>query len=226
MFLRYPIWDVSYDVAAIFTLGSAVWVLNGFLVLLPLTNPESSWPGESSWGGGVSAAVGASIFEVGSVLLMLEAVNENRSDCFGWAVEEALEGGVEGGRTWLLSRQKGQCRHHHRNRRGLLATGKVVDGDASSGGHDEADDSPAARRWTWWPSWHELRTHYIRDIGFLACLSQMIGATVFWISGFTGLPQVLGVLSVPAENGIYWLPQVSIVIVGTFTPRSSNRMAS
>ncbi|KKY31979.1 putative integral membrane protein [Diaporthe ampelina] len=128
MLLRYPVWDVSYDVAAIFTLGPAVWVLNGFLVLLPSVDPAGSWAGEAAWGGGVSAAVGATIFEFGSVLLMLEAVNENRSDCFGWALDEALGGG---------------------------------------GGHGGGGGG-----------------------------------------GFTGLPQVLGVLTVPAENGIYWLPQV------------------
>jgi hypothetical protein len=226
MFLRFPIWDVSYDVATIFTLGSAVWVLNGFLVLLPATDPAGSWPGESAWGGGVSAVVGATIFEVGSVLLMLEAVNENRSDCFGWALEEALGGGGGGkgegegegqGRLLLLRREsRSQCRHHHGDRTRLLGTGKGGDGDGDGGrvvNDDNNDDtttsSAAARRWTWWPSWYELRTHYIRDIGFLACLSQMIGATVFWISGFTGLPQVLAVLGPPAEDGIYWLPQVS-----------------
>jgi len=36
-----------------------------------------------------------------------------------------------------------------------------------------------ARKWTWWPTWYELRTHYFKEVGFLACLSQMIGATVF-----------------------------------------------
>lgn len=211
MLLRYPVWDVSYDVAAIFTLGSAVWVLNGFFVLLPVTNPASSWAGESTWGGGVSAAVGASIFEFGSVLLMLEAVNENRSDCFGWALQEALEGAESYQEGWhvLLRKERYQCRHHHRNRRRFLAARKGVEGGAGDS-VEEVDNTGAARRWTWWPSWYELRTHYLREIGFLACLSQMIGATVFWISGFTGLPQVLGTLSVPAENGIYWLPQVSI----------------
>ncbi|KAI3396574.1 hypothetical protein diail_12023 [Diaporthe ilicicola] len=215
MLLRYPVWDVSYDVAAIFTLGSAVWVLNGFFVLLPAADPAATgwWPGESAWGGGVSAAVGATVFEVGSVLLMLEAVNENRADCFGWALEEALGyaggggggGGGEGGRL-VLRREKSWCRHHHRDR-GALLTGKGAGrGDDKDG--VSSNNTAAGRKWTWWPSWYELRTHYFRDIGFLACLSQMIGATVFWISGFTGLPQVLGVLAVPAENGIYWLPQV------------------
>ncbi|KAH8778900.1 hypothetical protein F5883DRAFT_543248 [Diaporthe sp. PMI_573] len=34
MFLRFPIWDVSYDVAAICTLGSAVWVRLGLVIAL------------------------------------------------------------------------------------------------------------------------------------------------------------------------------------------------
>ena len=214
MLLRYPVWDVSYDVAAIFTLGPAVWFLNGFLVLLPNVDPAGSWAGEAAWGGGVSAAVGATIFEFGSVLLMLEAVNENRSDCFGWALDEALgggggHGGGGEGRLVLLRREKSRCRHHHRHRGGLLSRRGV---DSGAGvGYEQVDDrtTGSARMWTWWQPWYELRTHYIRDIGFPACLSQMIGAIVFWISGFTGLPQVLGVLTVPAENGIYWLPQVS-----------------
>ena len=47
---------------------------------------------------------------------------------------------------------------------------------------DEAKDMQMdrdARKWTWWPTWYELRTHYFKELGFLACLSQMIGATVF-----------------------------------------------
>lgn len=222
MALRYPVWDVSYDVAAVFTLGSVVWVLNGFFVLLPLTDPGGAWPGESLWGGGVTAMVGATIFVAGSVLLMLEAVNENRSECFGWALEGALGRGEE---DLVLRRDEGGCRHHHRERRSLL-TGKSVadvyddDDDAEGfvggkgregGGDSEEGGAPsdkARRRWTWGPSWYELRTHYFRDIGFLACLSQMVGATIFWMAGFTSLPQILGVLTVPATNGTYWLPQV------------------
>ncbi|KAG7428861.1 hypothetical protein Forpi1262_v009478 [Fusarium oxysporum f. sp. raphani] len=46
------------------------------------------------------------------------------------------------------------------------------------------------------------------SIGFLACSAQTFGATVFWISGFTALPPILNSLSTPAENGVYWLPQV------------------
>lgn len=165
----------------------------------------SSFPGESSWGGGVSAVVGATIFELGSILLMIEAVNENRSECFGWALEQALD---RSGDDLLLRKQDANdCRHHHSEKNTFVSSNEAA--SKESGGEKEGDETQAkGRKWTWWPSWSELRTHYLRDIGFLACLSQFFGATVFWISGFTGLPQILNVLTVPAENGIYWLPQV------------------
>jgi len=77
-----------------------------------------------------------------------------------------------------------------------------------------------ARTWTWFPTWHELRTHYFKEVGFLACLSQMIGATVFWISGFTALPSINNRLtSLAAQNGAFWAPQViggtGFIISGT-----------
>ena len=182
----------------------------------PLQNPASEFPNESTLGGGISALIGATIFEFGSVLLMLEAVNENRADCFGWAVGEALETGM----LSLHPSHEG-CQHSHA-RRGTWLKGKGEDGtatcegegasesaDESGGGGGSAEPYKVSRKWSWWPSGHELRTHYFHDIGFLACFAQMIGATVFWISGFTGLPPIFNALSVPASNGIFWLPQVS-----------------
>jgi hypothetical protein len=37
---------------------------------------------------------------------------------------------------------------------------------------------------------------------------QLIGATIFWISGFTALPPIYNALSMPVMNGVYWVPQV------------------
>ncbi|KAF3013949.1 hypothetical protein E8E14_004968 [Neopestalotiopsis sp. 37M] len=185
----YPIWDVSYDVATIFTLGSVVWVFNGFFVWLPEQSPSTEFGGEVDYGGGITAFIGATIFEIGSVLLMLEAVNENRTQCFGWALEEALEDGMR------LKARPDDCSHQHAETKSLLRTRR----------HAGTDD---ARSWAWWPTREELRRHYFREIGFLACLAQFIGATVFWIAGLTGLPPILDAMSVPVTNGIYWLPQV------------------
>lgn len=90
----------------------------------------------------------------------------------------------------------------------------------------------ADRGWVWFPTWHELRSHYLREIGFLACLSQFIGyvgivfivsvpcltwlmllhrrkrATIFWIAGFTGMPNVIAKGDQPLLDGVFWTPQV------------------
>jgi hypothetical protein len=123
MFVTYPYWDVSYLVAVIFTLGSVVWCINAFFVWLPLQDPSTEFPGEIATAGGITAFLGATIFEIGSVLLMIEAVNENRSDCFGWALEEALE---ENG--LIRVRPENKCKHHHRDKHSLLGHGKASEG--------------------------------------------------------------------------------------------------
>lgn len=123
MFTTYPYWDVSYLVAAVFTLGSVVWCINAFFVWLPLQDPSTEFNGEIEDAGGITAFIGATIFEFGSILLMIEAVNENRADCFGWAVEEALE---EGGLIRLS--KNGDCVHHHKNKKNIVGKGKAVEG--------------------------------------------------------------------------------------------------
>ncbi|KAH7148628.1 hypothetical protein EDB81DRAFT_469284 [Dactylonectria macrodidyma] len=198
MFVRFPIWDISYDVAFVFTIGSVIWVINGFFSWLPVQDPSSEFSGETTWGAGLTAFIGATVFEFGSVLLMLEAVNENRADCFGWAVEESVDG-------ILHLHPDPRCRHSH------CRKGTLVQGASKSDGQIESGSSVSAeggRKWSWWPTWYELKTHYFREIAFLACSSQMVGATIFWIAGITSLPPILNNFSKSEENGVYWATQV------------------
>lgn len=110
MFTKYPFWDVSWIVAYIFTIGSVVWVFNAFFVWLPLQKPSTEFGTETLYGGGITAFVGATIFEIGSVFLMLEAINENRTDCFGWAVEEVIEGDETNKRRLQVKADATHCR--------------------------------------------------------------------------------------------------------------------
>lgn len=222
MLVCYPVWDVSFDVAYIFTIGSVIWCINAFFALLPDTNPSTLFPGEILYGGGITAFIGATVFEIGSVLLMLEAINENRAGCFGWALEQAYDShfshnGEHGG-VMRISPDKDGCTHHHGNKKNLVGKSKMkhaitntdksaTGGGASPDGRDSHNGDPA-RAWVWYPSGKELHTHYLHDIGFLACCSQMIGATIFWISGVTALPGINNILSPGALDGIYWVPQV------------------
>ncbi|KAH6986037.1 hypothetical protein BKA56DRAFT_630379 [Ilyonectria sp. MPI-CAGE-AT-0026] len=198
MAVRYPIWDISYDVAVVFTIGSIIWVINGFFSWLPVQDPSTEFSGETTWGAGLTAFIGATVFEFGSVLLMLEAVNENRTDCFGWAVEESFDGG-------LHLHPDHECRHAHAQKRTwikrTLVKGTLAEGTSSG-------SAAGGRIWSWWPTWYELKTHYFHEVGFLACFSQMMGATIFWIAGITSLPPILNNFSKAAENGVYWATQV------------------
>ena len=119
MATQFPYWDISWLVAVMFTLGSCVWVINAFFVWLPLVDPSTEFKNEILTGGGVTAFVGATIFEVGSVLLMFEAVNENRGGCFGWALENVWSGNVGEEEIVKVRPDKDGCLHHHRNKKNL-----------------------------------------------------------------------------------------------------------
>jgi hypothetical protein len=219
MLTYFPIWDVSYLVATTFTLGSVVWVLNSFFAFLPFTNPKSLSDGEVLWGGGITAFVGATIFEIGSILLMFEAVNENRAGCFGWALERLYDGLHSGnsneddtGAVGFTPTKDG-CTHHHQNRSNLVGKSPMrtlTNISEKSIARGRINSSPdGTRSWVWFPTWYELHTHYFHDLGFLACSSQTIGATVFWVSGFTALPPIYNSLEATGNlNGAFWIPQV------------------
>ncbi|PTU25002.1 hypothetical protein P175DRAFT_0554252 [Aspergillus ochraceoroseus IBT 24754] len=216
MFTSFPYWDVSYLVATIFTFGSVIWVINAFFVWLPLVAPGTEFHNEGLVGGGVTAFIGATIFEVGSVLLILEAVNENQTGCFGWAVETASKQ-AHTYTEQVIVRIKSDmeaCIHPHANHRSFLGhQGKSVSPVSVS----EVQPSPSAtpsmapaqnRSFKWVPTRTELRRHYFHELGFYASLVQLIGATIFWIAGFTGLPGIINHMDQAVTNGVYWVPQI------------------
>jgi len=189
-------------------LGSVIWCFNGSFVWLPLVAPSSEFKNEVRWGGGLTGFIGATVFELGSVLLMLEAVNENRTDCFGWALERSISN-----QHLRLSTAPGHaCRHHHFSRRSFLKAPSIASDGKTT---DDDGDSTSERLWNWWPTWEELRTHYFREIGFLACFFQFWGATIFWIAGICGLPPISDQLTGRLLDGVYWVPQVSLKIAVT-----------
>ncbi|RHZ55410.1 uncharacterized protein CDV56_104968 [Aspergillus thermomutatus] len=204
MFTTFPYWDISFWVAFTFTVGSMIWVINSFFVWLPSEDPSTEFPHEVLTAGGVTAFIGATVFEIGSVLLLLEAVNENQTGCFGWAVETAskeAEEQVEEAVVRIKSDVE-SCLHHHANRRSFLTPSEARQ-DSS-----RRTSAGQKRSFEWLPTLTELRTHYLHEIGFWASLVQFIGATIFWIAGFTGLPGIINHISQAVTNGVYWVPQI------------------
>lgn len=192
MATQYPYWDVSWLVAVIFTLGSVVWVINAFFSYLPLAQPGTEFHNEILVGGGVSAFIGATIFEIGSVLLIIEAMNDNKSGCFGWALERVLAGDEKGGDKIRVRPDNDRCVHHQTNKGNFVGKGSITErpeidvvsslDSLTSGMKDGVDESNPGQSFVWWPSVHELQTHYLRELGFLAAFAQLCGASIFWVS--------------------------------------------
>ena len=198
----YAWWDVSWWIAVLFSVGSAIFVACGFFYWLPLAAPSTEFKEEGTIAGGVTAFIGATLFTIGGVLLIAEATNENQTGCFGWAVEHAIgraESDLENaGSAWAKSSEKSgsvateHCVHHH-------ATG-LHKRQSFHRQHPQAN-----RKWEWWPSWEELRDHYLHEIGFLGSFILSVGAVIFYISGIMALPGIYDNLGQGVLYGVYWL---------------------
>lgn len=182
MFTVFPYWDVSWLVGVFFTIGCLIFIVCGLFYWLPIAYPSTEFPDEDTTAGGVLSFVGATLFQIGAILLVFEACNEDTTGCFGSAVESLFHSEEEGGMAKVPS-----CRHLHRH-------GKMQDSEVR-----------AARSWKWLPTWKELTTHYIYEIGFLASITMTIGATVFYVSGILSLPGVYDHLSQGVLDGVYWM---------------------
>lgn len=175
--------------------------------------PSTEFDGETTTAAGVTAFIGAIVFfEVGSILLLFEAINANRSGCFGWAVEQLVEkngsssGGGNSKPRLRVVANRHHCHHHHQNRRNFVGKRSAA---TSLEAQPTSDGAQEEKSWQWFPSWHELRTHYIHELGFLAGVAQFLGATVFGVSGFTALPGINDHLTPQWRlNAAYWIPQV------------------
>ncbi|KAF9457915.1 hypothetical protein BDZ94DRAFT_157835 [Collybia nuda] len=128
---RIEYWNISWWVAIAFTLGSVVWVINGFVAFLPEVDPDMKEMDASS---GWTAFVGATIFEIGSVFGILEAWNRDDAANFGWSLEKAF-------------------RHKPGDEQGLTIVG-------SSHSETGSQQIKPTRQWIWFSLdgkyWHEL----------------------------------------------------------------------
>lgn len=152
--------------------------MNGFQVWLPFVTSVPNEPEKSGW----TAFVGATIFFVGSWLLVLEGWNREDGALFGHALKHSLSG----------------IRHELMH--------DLEDGHLSEKTHEELKNDQGYQKWIWFSA----NPMYFHEIGFVAGFVQFLAATIFWISGFAGISQILTVLEkdTAKEEGVYWVPQV------------------
>ncbi|KZO94857.1 hypothetical protein CALVIDRAFT_460364, partial [Calocera viscosa TUFC12733] len=183
--------DCSFWVAVIFTAGSAVWVINGFLVFLPILQPSVPLYANAA---GALAFVGGTLFEAGGWLMVVEASNTGHEQMFSGPLNAYL-------RWYRPSEEK------------LLDAAERAQDEDDQPQQEEGKAAPGAlkhnsdmARFVWFakPAW--------RDLGYLASFIQFIAATIFWVATVTGLPGVIPTLftdpPVVVADIFYWTPQV------------------
>ncbi|KAK9820029.1 hypothetical protein WJX72_005268 [[Myrmecia] bisecta] len=79
--------NISWWVAQLFLWGSVAWVINGFFSFLWLSDEHLV-----TYGVGYTALVGGTLFEVGAILAVFEALNPGRGVAFGYEVHKLLTG--------------------------------------------------------------------------------------------------------------------------------------
>ena len=209
MLTVYAWWDVSWWIGVLFSIGSMLFIIAACFYWVPLEAPSTEFPGESLYAGGILSFIGATLFQIGAVLLIVEAVNENQTGCFGWALEQAFshDHASSSGESENLQHHPfralvQKCTHHHAKR---TITFSNSDSNNSSTSNSQLPAPASSRTWEWWPTWHELRTHYLFEIGFQASFQLAIGATIFYVSGIMALPGIVNKLSQGALYGSFWL---------------------
>nr|POE63139.1 hypothetical protein CFP56_04042 [Quercus suber] len=93
MFTTFPYWDMAFWCGWSYTIGSALFVIDGAFAWGPLRFPGGEFPGEAKYGVPLCFFFGAIFYQIGAVVAYLEAVNDG--SFHGSAMRRLLEGHEE-----------------------------------------------------------------------------------------------------------------------------------
>ena len=209
------IWDISYIIAVVYTLASTLLVANAFLSFLPYAHPSFKPPDSIYIVEGILSLAGCTLFFVSSFLTFIEAVNQNRRGCFGWKREEVwikntaedeLDDGVERGPVTRVVPDWDNCvhrrngwttlfqNHSNESKKEAIAQNATSDDDNMNemtakyvSRHKHIKDREP---WMWLPSSHEVVSHFIYDVGFVACTILLCSSILFWASAVAALTSI------------------------------------
>ena len=233
MFTMFPYWDISWLVGVSFTIGCLIFVACGLFYWLPIAFPSTEFHNEKV-AGGATAFVGATLFQFGAILLFLESYNDRAETQFGGAMEtlfvdrlkvhrsrkhrpKHFEAGSRPEQPETVDVEPMSSEPKQRSssesspddpKRKPASDDSNSDDPKRQPTSDESSSDPGntftERKWQWYPSWHDFRTHYIYEIGFLASFTMSVGATIFYVAGIMALPGIFENLSEPALEGGYY----------------------
>ncbi len=234
MFSRFAWYDISWVNAIAFLVGSLALLVNAFLSFLPYANSTFQSPSGIIYAEASLGLLGSSLFVFASFLAFSEAVNAQKGGCFGWMSQQLssadeMDTSVEEGAVTRLTPNR-DCEHHHSNRTNTFAYAESAS-KADDGGIEiqqmAVSPDPPKEIWQWIPTAHELRSHFVYEIGFLANSVLLASSLIYFgasvstlittiISGsiphWIRVPQIVGAsgfivasIILMIENQTYWL---------------------
>ena len=238
LFSTFPYWDMSFWSGFTYSIGSALFVIDGFWAWLPLAAPSTENEGLTTYGVPLAFFFGACFYQTGAVMAYLEAINDG--SFAGSAMKRLLLGHDREAKEILDEKlsnffHQKQNDHHEKKEDAEEQREKQVDPEAGwrtlnrrkrpgsiypqgmrpaprRGGLDlgepEEGETVEYYQWRWFPTWHRLRTHHIYEIGYLSCTIQLFGVTLYGVTSIVILPGILDSLSRWQENAAYWIPQI------------------
>lgn len=93
MFTSFPYWDMAFWSGWSYTIGSALFVMDGAFAWTPAAFPENEFEGEEKYGVLLCFFIGALFFQIGATMAYFEAVNDG--SFHGSAMRRLMEGHEE-----------------------------------------------------------------------------------------------------------------------------------
>ncbi|KAK4508430.1 hypothetical protein PRZ48_002168 [Zasmidium cellare] len=220
MFIVFPYYDMAYLVGVSFAVGSAIFVANGIICLLPIEYPDLKFGREARHlSGGLTCFIGALAYQFGALVAYLEAVNDG--SFHGSAMKKFLQGHEDEEKQLVkaklfaffdhLSPSRGRDRRAMFGPESGLPTPSTTVPIARRGALDLGSENAGSHeheRFRWWPTWRAFKKHYLFEIGWLACSIQFVSATLYMVVGIVDLPGIMNTLEPWQENLAYWIPDI------------------
>ena len=199
--------DLAVWVGVGYTVGATLWVLNGFFAWLPLAVPGAEFPGQTTYGTGITSLLGVLCFETPAFIAYLIAVNDGvKVVDDGRGIDgEREEEGREREREMVQKKEnhdvgavdEGEERWHdsdqqHRNDNNNLTTTTT-----------SSDTAANPRPFRYLPQRHHLTT-----INFWGSTIQLLGCTLFVVTGIVVQPGIYENLSVSQLMACLWIPLI------------------
>jgi hypothetical protein len=200
MCTRFPILDMSWATGFVFTWGSAMFVINGFMLIIPTVNPNLSFHTITSHAAPATALIGGVIFIIGGLAGYLEGLNFRRGgdvvmmvgmrpgDVEASSIEESVNHDVtksnKPGETSssMTLQQLSQTSSSASEQRLPKAVTQLPPSQLALVG------SP---NFIWYPSMQEFRTFYLSDMCFMSPTITFIGTFIFMLAIITAVPGVI-----------------------------------